>query len=112
PGRKIIGSADIHEFDHESTGTATAEWFHKGDGQGFNKTVVYTEKSDQVGNAIYQIIHYAGFPEHANGDQNADQVRNDFYGNVEPLFGAFYNAVVYVYFFKHGQADKGDNDQK
>lgn len=93
------GTVGGHGVDHHAAGTAAAERFHQGGGQGSHEVGVDAQGFYAPGDAGDEEVHGARGAEHGDGHQYGHQVGYDGDGGLETLFGTFDKGVVDVYLF-------------
>ena len=88
PGYERVGPEGVHGIYHHAAGTAAAQRFHDGRGDGSDKVGIQPAPGDGLGNGRRQELHGARCPEDGDGHEHGYQVGDDGYGGFETLLGA------------------------
>ena len=107
-----VGAIGLHGIDHHATGTAAAEGFHEGRGQGIHPTGCDAELPHAPAKAGDEGLHGSGGAEDANGHEDGHEVGNDAYGGLKASLGSLDNGFVDVHLPEEAYGDEGADDEE
>ncbi len=99
---EAVGSVGVHGFEHQSSCSATAERLHECRRNSSGEVGIDAAGCETPGYASFEQVHSSASAEHADGNEDGDEVRNDADRRLEPAFGAVDEGVVDVDMLGHG----------
>ena len=100
----------LHRVNHHPPGPAAAQGFHQCRRHGFDEVRVDANGRERTLRAHDQIVHGPGGAEHADRDEDGDEIGNDLDDDREALFGAVDECLVHVDLAHHRQRDERGDD--